>query len=772
MERPVGVPWIERFGLDRLKMRVGSAGVLFRFDLVGVAQCGDEPNLRSPGIDAKERKRREGRENGTHQCQLRKGTKKIRSVVKHDIETKGRKSLRGDVPENMVSDNDIDRLHRDDSYSTEHMETSGDLTIPGGAHETVCHPPKQNSSRAAYFKKWYKNLTPDMRESKRARDRLYDKTPKQKETKRDYIRRQRELQPTHRIRCPLPWRTQNLPPRLYTLIPMPRTSNTDRRGWFPDRCTVPVRHKRHVPSGERQSLLARQNQQFEATIARNLAAPVEDAADVGREGCDAIRDEMTAEDNTNEMHDICQGPAVATKRSDDAHAVLDANCNGDDDEGVIFEEDSDEDEGYLFAGQEEEIDEDNVIDGTQDDLEPIPEIPDRYDKVYSNIPQETHMLKPIDNRVHCNAKKFRMSHRGSVAAMGRSSYPHVQPRTNSCDRGQMTTNMKDCGIYTFRAHGMLYHNMRSFGREAGAERKHLELYFYDDDPSLEHRYRKCRKERLEKDKEVIDHLVRILRGNPYSSILGGWGKRENLDDRHIEFNLDQMLDQKTYNTPITSEVAAVWVEGSERRGQFSKSVMLHGKGRSSHGIRLYHGCYDALSYPLFFPRGELGWHANITKADKTMAEVQAYRATHRKRDQNDDDEPDSPSHLCVSVRDYYCYKFQIRPGIFNPILHGKRLFQQFAVDTYIKIESSRLDYIRNNQEWLRADLYQGLVDSLHAGEARADHVRKRTVLATSFIGGPRDLRRRFMDAMALVRKYGKPDIFLTMTCNPNWDEIK
>jgi hypothetical protein len=29
-----------------------------------------------------------------------------------------------------------------------------------------------------------------------------------------------------------------------------------------------------------------------------------------------------------------------------------------------------------------------------------------------------------------------------------------------------------------------------------------------------------------------------------------------------------------------------------------------------------------------------------------------------------------------------------------------------------------------------------------------------------------------MDAMALVRKYGKPDIFLTMTCNPKWDEIK
>ena len=52
----------------------------------------------------------------------------------------------------------------------------------------------------------------------------------------------------------------------------------------------------------------------------------------------------------------------------------------------------------------------------------------------------------------------------------------------------------------------------------------------------------------------------------------------------------------------------------------------------------------------------------------------------------------------------------------------------------------------------------------------ADAIGK--VLSTSFIGGPRDKRRRYMDAMALVRKYGKPNVFLTMTCNPNWDEIR
>jgi hypothetical protein len=83
----------------------------------------------------------------------------------------------------------------------------------------------------------------------------------------------------------------------------------------------------------------------------------------------------------------------------------------------------------------------------------------------------------------------------------------------------------------------------------------------------------------------------------------------------------------------------------------------------------------------------------------------------------------------------------MRLGIFNPILYGRRLFQQFAVDTYIKIESSRLDYMRNNQDTLRADLYQGLVDSMHSGEGSAENVRKRTVLSSSFIGGPRDMRR-------------------------------
>ena len=45
------------------------------------------------------------------------------------------------------------------------------------------------------------------------------------------------------------------------------------------------------------------------------------------------------------------------------------------------------------------------------------------------------------------------------------------------------------------------------------------------------------------------------------------------------------------------------------------------------------------------------------------------------------------------------------------------------------------------------ELDQGIVDSVLAGESRASKVDKRIVLLASFVGGPRDMRRRYLDAI-------------------------
>jgi hypothetical protein len=54
---------------------------------------------------------------------------------------------------------------------------------------------------------------------------------------------------------------------------------------------------------------------------------------------------------------------------------------------------------------DDEIDEDIEIDGTQDESIDT-DLPDPYNKVYSNVPEETHMLKSVPNCGYCNAKKF------------------------------------------------------------------------------------------------------------------------------------------------------------------------------------------------------------------------------------------------------------------------------------------------------------------------------------------------------------------------------
>ncbi|XP_029145820.1 uncharacterized protein [Arachis hypogaea] len=57
------------------------------------------------------------------------------------------------------------------------------------------------------------------------------------------------------------------------------------------------------------------------------------------------------------------------------------------------------------------------------------------------------------------------------------------------------------------------------------------------------------------------------------------------------------------------------------------------------------------------------------------------------------------------------------------------------------------------------------------GENNAENVGRRTILPSSFMGSRRDMTQRYEDGMAIILKEGKPDIFLTMTCNPSWSEI-
>jgi hypothetical protein len=54
-----------------------------------------------------------------------------------------------------------------------------------------------------------------------------------------------------------------------------------------------------------------------------------------------------------------------------------------------------------------------------------------------------------------------------------------------------------------------------------------------------------------------------LEDNPYVHVFRSLGNIANLDEYRIVLNTDIGVDQRRYNTPIVSQVAAIWEEGND-----------------------------------------------------------------------------------------------------------------------------------------------------------------------------------------------------------------
>ena len=110
---------------------------------------------------------------------------------------------------------------------------------------------------------------------------------------------------------------------------------------------------------------------------------------------------------------------------------------------------------------------------------------------------------------------------------------------------------------------------------------------------------------------------------------------------------------------------------------------------------------------------------------------------------------------------------------FSTIHHSCLLLQQYLVDAFTKIEGNELAYIRTHQQLLCVVSYQGLMDHLgRLAQAENVTVGRIVILPSSVEGSQRNMYQKYQDAMTIVTKHGKPDIFLTMTANPKWPEIQ
>lgn len=66
-------------------------------------------------------------------------------------------------------------------------------------------------------------------------------------------------------------------------------------------------------------------------------------------------------------------------------------------------------------------------------------------------------------------------------------------------------------------------------------------------------------------------------------------------------------------------------------------------------------------------------------------------------------------------------------------------------------DQSRLLWLRHNQSILRADVYNGLTDSLSNDDVDQSRLGQRFILPSSYRGGARSMNQLFHDSMAITR---------------------
>ncbi|XP_063944772.1 uncharacterized protein LOC135146765 [Daucus carota subsp. sativus] len=309
--------------------------------------------------------------------------------------------------------------------------------------------------------------------------------------------------------------------------------------------------------------------------------------------------------------------------------------------------------------------------------------------------------------------------------------------------------------YVYRLNGQNHHLFGSLIPDEGNDPKFCQLYIYDTHNEINNRLKWVNvKDGDPVDVEIVEGLSKML--DQTNELVKEFRthrdryEQDKITELEITLKVCRSESGRVNNVGPSDEVAGIMI-GDLDDTDGTRDIVLHSKQRGLERISDIHPKLMSLQYPLLFPAGGDGFHKNIP-----FGKVENGKSKNREM---------------ISMKEYYSYKFQVRTneGI-TPRLGG-RLYQQYVVDAFSTIEQARLWWFRTHQTTLRTELYNKIKDSVRVGNSETSNVGKGFILPAGFVGSRRYMQQNFQDALAVCRFIGHPDIFLTMTTNPLWDEI-
>ena len=248
---------------------------------------------------------------------------------------------------------------------------------------------------------------------------------------------------------------------------------------------------------------------------------------------------------------------------------------------------------------------------------------------------------------------------------------------------------------SFRIQGQVYHLIGSIVPTEGESPKFAQIYFIDNEES-EIATRSAIVDGLKPDIiRGINHLLH--ESNHYIEVFKVAKEIFEQENTHTSGE-----HYRRYNRPLSDEIGVLMPNDAAN----NRDIVLHYKDGGLKHISELHRSYKPLQYPLLFPHGTDGWHVNL--------KLQNGRK--------------------LTAMVYYRYHIMVRQNV-SVLLRAKRLFQQYLVDAYCKIETERLQFLRREQTTLRADCYQDWRDAILDGDGDPNNVGHRIILPSTFTGG-------------------------------------
>jgi hypothetical protein len=331
-----------------------------------------------------------------------------------------------------------------------------------------------------------------------------------------------------------------------------------------------------------------------------------------------------------------------------------------------------------------------------------------------------------------------------------------------CSIGAKTDIIAANGPLIIKMNGMVMHNTSWIHPEPGQPHRYAQLYVLDPIQAVQNRLAM----RPSLDPDLIAQIESELRENHrhvqqlrfLKDVFEEAQDADNTQSVSMLLRDNRTLDMGRFSAPVVNDIAVVFraQDGFQRN---PIDLVIHPNGGRLIRIDETHPCLDAYTYPLLNSTGANGFTPGLDVRSDHLG-----RIPQRKR---------------LTMHMHYSYTLAIRrhPDSnsaegFNPFLSAGPLTQQFVIDTDQRCLKDRLDWIRKNQEACFAAKYKDLERVVRRRLGRGHLPGRQVVLPSTFPGSPRNLQQLYIDALALAVKFGKPDLFVTITCNPAWPEIQ